>query len=56
MTLTTEEIVREWGHIYQTRISFLCGACDPTNEQKRIASEDADAHICALKLQQDKEP
>lgn len=47
--LSDSEKIAEWSHRYATRLGCLCGAAEPTPEQKRIASDEADAAIEELK-------
>ena len=50
--MTTTELIEEWDAIYQTRIAILCEDREPTVEQKRIAGEEADEWVNALKREQ----
>lgn len=49
MQMTLPDLIAEWDVCYTTRIGCLCGTSDPTPEQKQIASDEADAHVAALK-------
>lgn len=45
--MTTEEQRTEWLVERDTRIGTMCGAGEPTDEQKAIASKIADEHVAA---------
>lgn len=44
-----DELLAEWNYRYQERLGILCGAGEPTQEQDRIAREEANAVYEALK-------
>lgn len=51
MTWTSEELLKEWRVIYDTRLGILCEDRSPTPEQSKLARTEADLHIAKLKAQ-----
>ena len=49
--LTPEQVADEWAITYETRLGNLAGSSEPTDEQRDLAAEEADAHIADLKKQ-----
>lgn len=47
--MNLKDLQIEWQICFDTRIGCLCGTADPTPSQKQIASDEADAHVAALK-------
>lgn len=46
----TAEQQKEWEYRYQERLGILCEDREPTEEQKRIAKEEADAWLACDSL------
>lgn len=46
--MTQQEQIREWEHIYDTRIAILCGQAEPTPAQRIMAIKEADEHLKKL--------
>ena len=47
--MTPEELKAEWKYRYEERLAILCGADTPTEEQIKIATDEADKAIAQLK-------
>lgn len=52
MTLSDNDLFREWHYRYEERLGILCGTAEPTPEQDKIASDEADAAVKALREQE----
>lgn len=48
MKLTESELNAEWEVHYHTRLGNMCGAAKPTEEQDKLARDEADEHVLAL--------
>jgi hypothetical protein len=48
--MTDAEIKSEWTYRYEERLGILCGKEQPTEEQKRIAKQEADGTIAEITL------
>lgn len=51
MTWTKSQLEEEWRHVYETRIGILCGGAAPTEEQQKLAKDEADRHCATLRNQ-----
>lgn len=49
MTLSDNDLLREWHYRYEERLGILCGTAEPMPEQDKIASDEADAAVEALR-------
>lgn len=47
--MTGEDFMREWDYRYAERLGHLCGAAEPSPAQKRLARQDADAAVKAVR-------
>lgn len=54
MTWTRAQLEEEWRHVYETRIGILCGGAAPTLSQQKLAKDEADRHVAALKREEKK--
>lgn len=54
--MTPAELEKEWNYRYQERLGNLCGAGEPTTEQKALAFEEAQEAVEALKESESSKP
>lgn len=54
MTWTKSQLDEEWRVIYTTRLGVLCADQPPTLSQQKLAKDEADRHVAALKREEKK--
>jgi hypothetical protein len=54
--MTEDELKSEWRYRYEERLGILCGSDKPTPEQIKMASDEADHHVAALRREREQPP